>query len=242
MTRLRTGASAVLALAVVAACTAAAPVSRTTPSVAPSPAVVEQGSPRRTAHATDPLAAACSVRGTVDRSFVIAESSDYRDYLPAMGDSPELEGRSGLLVVLYEDPAEVLYLTGIPGASREPVANGVVCVVSPDRTPDVYTDVSREGLDVTRPAEADVCEDWIGRIREVPVNCRRDAPTSSAALPDDLKALLASTRWTAPDERGVYAAGTFATPGRPLASLSAEGLPGTATIGSVLGFLAPLRR
>jgi hypothetical protein len=74
---------------------------------------------------------------------------------------------SPLLVVLYAGTARLPYLTGIPGA-RDQTHEGVVCVVTPDGEPNVYSDVSRDGLRAppgTAPGETwsdpDICEAFV---------------------------------------------------------------------------------
>ena len=84
--------------------------------------------------------------------FTIPHGTDYRDHLPAMGLSPELEGVSSVYVVVYSGPMTMRYLTGQAGVERDPRVTDVVCVVTADGFPNIYTDVSREGLSVPNGA------------------------------------------------------------------------------------------
>jgi hypothetical protein len=96
----------------------------------------------------------CPVEGTLEISFVIPPGNDYKDHLPGMGASPELESKSGVLVNIYASPAKILNVSGVPGVPRPDSYNDVVCVVLPpdpaDQPPDgeaiVYYDVSRVGF------------------------------------------------------------------------------------------------
>ncbi len=57
-------------------------------------------------------------------------------------------GADGSLVVVYDGRVLAPYLTGIPGATRDPYLDGAVCVVTPDGAPNVYSDVSTAGLTI----------------------------------------------------------------------------------------------
>jgi hypothetical protein len=76
--------------------------------------------------------------------FRIPEGNDYHDHFPQMGRSPEIEGVSGLFIVVYEGPVTGLFL-GNPGASREPVSDPL-CVITPDGERTIYGGVSRERM------------------------------------------------------------------------------------------------
>lgn len=98
-----------------------------------------------------PVADECGVIGTVSLRFVIPEGQDYRDVLPEMGLSPELEGVSGATVIVYAGVVELTNLGGIPGASRESRLMRAICVITPSGEPLVYSNVSRGGMRVPGP-------------------------------------------------------------------------------------------
>jgi hypothetical protein len=83
-----------------------------------------------------------------DVVFIVPPGTEVVDWVPGLSGSPELEGQDESLVVLYAGEARHPYLTGIPGATRDQVMEGVVCVVTPDGEPNVYSDVPRTGLRV----------------------------------------------------------------------------------------------
>lgn len=114
----------------------------------------------------------CGIQGVVDVAFVIPPGARYDDLVPALTGATELEGKQGSLVVLYDGPATIKYLTGIPGASRQPTQKDIVCVVTPDGEPNIYTDIGREGMIVPEGIEftgpindETICE----RFRDAPI-------------------------------------------------------------------------
>lgn len=88
----------------------------------------------------------CNVEGEVEIAFLIPPGDDYRAYLPSMGQAPELENQSGALVVLYAGDATLPLLAGIPDATRDPILHDAVCVLPVTGEPNVYADVSRDGV------------------------------------------------------------------------------------------------
>ncbi len=86
----------------------------------------------------------CGIGGRVAAYFRIPDGNDYRDHFPNMGRAPEIEGASGLFVVVYEGPVSGPFL-GAPGASREPPSDAL-CVITPAGEPLIYGDVSRDGM------------------------------------------------------------------------------------------------
>jgi hypothetical protein len=86
----------------------------------------------------------CGVSGDIAAYFRIPAGNDYHDHFPKMGKSPEIEGESGLFVVVYDGPVSGLFL-GRPGASREPVTDAL-CVIAPGGEPNIYANASREGM------------------------------------------------------------------------------------------------
>jgi len=90
------------------------------------------------------LIATCGIGGHIAAYFRIPPGNDYRDHFPEMGRSPEIEGVSGLFVVVYEGPVSGPFL-GRPGASREPVSDAL-CVITQDGERMIYGHVSREGM------------------------------------------------------------------------------------------------
>jgi hypothetical protein len=90
------------------------------------------------------------VVGEIAYYFTIPAGSDYRTIFPHGGKAPELEGRDGLFVVVYAGDVQILNLTGggttAPGQTRPTTYSDVLCFVSPSGLPDVYSDVSREGM------------------------------------------------------------------------------------------------
>lgn len=96
---------------------------------------------------------ACGVAGRIDTAFVIPVGQRYDELVPALSGSTELDGDQGSLVLFYAGTATIKYLTGIPGASRDPTLQDVVCVITSDGQPNIYSNVSREGL-IVPPASA----------------------------------------------------------------------------------------
>lgn len=72
---------------------------------------------------------------------------DYRDILPAMGRSPELEGVSGAFVVVYAGDASVPGSGRMGDVRRTTIADGV-CVVLATGERIIYQHVSRLGMRV----------------------------------------------------------------------------------------------
>jgi len=89
---------------------------------------------------------ACGLEGVADVAFLIPPGTEYDDCVPGLAQSPELRGQAGSLVVLYKGSVGIAYLTGIPGVPRDDIVEGAVCVVTPDGQPNVYSNVTREGL------------------------------------------------------------------------------------------------
>ncbi len=88
----------------------------------------------------------CGLRGTVGVAFLVPPDTDVFGWVPGLEGSPELEGQDGSLVVVYDGEVFAPHLTGIPGATRDPYHSEAVCVVTPDGEPNVYSDISRQGL------------------------------------------------------------------------------------------------
>ncbi len=130
----------------------------------PSPSVVGSGLPHDVSPPSTPWAdpdmpvERCGLRGTVEVAFLVPPTSEVTDWVPGLRGSPELEGQDGSLVVVYDGKVFAPYLTGIPGATRDPYLEGAVCVVTPDGEPNVYSDVSV--VDLTIPAGVDAALDW----------------------------------------------------------------------------------
>lgn len=100
--------------------------------------------------ATDPRLAECgALTNTVETTFTIPAARDIWDYFPALGKSPELENdASPAFVVVFSGDYSRAIAGGPVGtsATREAtVYQGVICVVQANGTPNIYTDVSREG-------------------------------------------------------------------------------------------------
>lgn len=90
------------------------------------------------------LITTCGIGGHIAAYFRVPLGNDYRDHFPEMGRSPEIEGVSGLFVVVYVGPVSGPFL-GRPGASREPVSDAL-CLITQDGERMIYGDVSREGM------------------------------------------------------------------------------------------------
>lgn len=84
----------------------------------------------------------------VREAFTVPAGQDYRDVLPAMGYSPELEGASGAYLVVFDGEFRLPPMSGIPGQERPTTAEGVVCVLLPSGERIVYANVSLEGMKV----------------------------------------------------------------------------------------------
>lgn len=149
--------TAVLVAVLVAACSVGSP-GRTASALATS-SRPETGSPRQSvapspadtagyvsaADATELLAKCPPAAGHIHAYFRVPAGHDFHEYLPAAGKSPELDGVSALVVV-YDDPvSSVWMISGVPGASREPLSE-VVCVVMPSGQLNLYSNVSRAGM------------------------------------------------------------------------------------------------
>ncbi len=90
----------------------------------------------------------CGLRGAVKIAFLAPPATEVTDWVPGLQGSPELEGKGGSLVVVYDGTVLAPYLTGIPGATRDPYLEGAVCVVTPEGEPNVYSDVSSDDLTI----------------------------------------------------------------------------------------------
>ena len=85
------------------------------------------------------LGAACAAYSpeNVLAEFMMPSASAYRDYLPKMGKSPELDSDSApAYMVIYKGP-----VSGAHG-----MASNAVCVVQHNGTANTYADVSRDGM------------------------------------------------------------------------------------------------
>jgi hypothetical protein len=159
----------VLAAMLVSICVGCSPMSAgVAPSGSPTPLPDDSG--RDLAPQPNPKAPvqACGVEGVADAAFVVPARTSAADWLPGLDGATELDRHDGSLVVLYAGTARLPYLTGIPGASRDQTLEGVVCVVTPDGEPNVYSDVSRDGVQVppgVTPRETwsdtDICEVFV---------------------------------------------------------------------------------
>lgn len=89
---------------------------------------------------------ACGVQGVIDMAFVIPPGARYDELVPGLAGATELEGKEGSLILFYDGPAVIKYLTGIPGTDRDRTQDDLVCVVTSDGEPNIYTDVGREGV------------------------------------------------------------------------------------------------
>lgn len=88
----------------------------------------------------------CGIEGTIETAFIVPAGLQHEDFVPALAGAPELEGKGGSLFLFYEGTATIEYLTGIPGATWDPAKENVVCVITPDGQPNIYSEVSSEGL------------------------------------------------------------------------------------------------
>jgi len=88
----------------------------------------------------------------VEAAFAIDRARDYREHLPLMGRSPELETDEPAFVVIFEGPGDFVVQQAPPGAGgvavppAAPTARSewLVCVVV-GTSPSVYTDVEITG-------------------------------------------------------------------------------------------------
>lgn len=113
-------------LAIALACGAAGCTSLPSSTAAPSASDAVSG---RTCPGYDPA--------NVLAEFPMPHASSYREYLPKMGISPELDNDS--------EPAYMVIFNG-PVATYSGVESNVVCVVQHDGTANLYADVSRDGM------------------------------------------------------------------------------------------------
>ena len=101
----------------------------------------------------------CGVIGRVAAYFRVPEGNDIWDHFPNMGRAPEIEGKSGLFVAVYDGEVSGLFL-GRPGASREPVTDAL-CVLDADEGRDVYANVSRGGMRLPPGAYVAAPGEWL---------------------------------------------------------------------------------
>lgn len=130
MHRVQQSALAVLAAVALGACS---PVGASTPLQSPTIASPEESVP-------------CGATGTVLARFVLPAGTGFGDAFPNAGLAPELEGVEGLELVVYEGEITVANLTGVPDASRQTTFTDAVCVIRPDGTETLYTDISHQGI------------------------------------------------------------------------------------------------
>jgi hypothetical protein len=101
----------------------------------------------------------CGVIGRVASYFRIPEGNDIWHHFPRMGLSPEIEGRSDLFVAVYDGEVDAL-VSGQPGASREPLTDAL-CVIDGDLGPNLYVNVSREGMRLPPGAYVAQPDEWL---------------------------------------------------------------------------------
>jgi hypothetical protein len=101
----------------------------------------------------------CGILGRVSAYFRVPDGNDIWDHFPEMGRSPEIKGKSGLFVALYDGEVSGLF-TGQPGVSRGPVTE-VLCVVDPEEGPIIYSNVSRQGMQLPSDAYIVPPNEWL---------------------------------------------------------------------------------
>ena len=71
----------------------------------------------------------CGIVGRVAAYFRVPEGNDIWDHFPKMGRAPEIEGKSGMFVAVYDGEVSGPFSgdPGAPGATREPVTDAL-CV------------------------------------------------------------------------------------------------------------------
>jgi hypothetical protein len=86
----------------------------------------------------------CGVDGVIGLAFVVPPGDEVGDYVPYLATAPELAGRSGATVVMFDGPATVRYVTAETGSTPSATSDNMVCVIA-DEIPNAYPDVDREG-------------------------------------------------------------------------------------------------
>jgi hypothetical protein len=90
----------------------------------------------------------CAVYGSIQAYFRIPSGSTFWTIFPKAGKAPELDGVEQLFVVVYRDPVTIhAVMGGNPAASPE-TPTQVVCVITPIGETNIYSGVSREGLNL----------------------------------------------------------------------------------------------
>lgn len=93
----------------------------------------------------------CNALGTVLAEFDLPQGMDFWDVFPDAGLAPELEGRSGLQLIVYDGPVELTNVSGIPGIPRETSVTDAVCVVRPNGDASLYYDIPRARMNLPIP-------------------------------------------------------------------------------------------
>jgi hypothetical protein len=90
----------------------------------------------------------CGAIGSVQAQVTLPEGMDFWDVFPNAGLAPELEGVSGIELIIYAGEVELTNVSGIPGVPRDTIVDNAVCVIMPEGDANLYYDVPREGLTI----------------------------------------------------------------------------------------------
>lgn len=98
----------------------------------------------------------CGLTGEVAAYFSMEAKSSYRQYFPAMGKSPELDGVDDAFIVVYNGAVVHENRAPVPGLGKNNKLIDAVCVVLPSGDPIVYENVSRTGMALPSSAHIEV--------------------------------------------------------------------------------------
>lgn len=101
----------------------------------------------------------CGILGRVAAYFRIPDGQDIWDHFPEMLRAPEIEGAGGIFVAVYDDPVSGPFL-GRPGVPRMQPTD-VLCVITADAEPNIYSDVSRGGMTLPPGAYVAAPDEWL---------------------------------------------------------------------------------
>ena len=104
----------------------------------------------------------CGIVGRVAAYFRVPEGNDIWDHFPEMGRAPEIEGKTGMFVAVYDGEVSGLFSggPGAPGATRGPVTDAL-CVFEDEDVPNIYVNVSREGMRLPPDAYIAAPGEWL---------------------------------------------------------------------------------
>jgi hypothetical protein len=88
----------------------------------------------------------CGAAGNVEAHVTLPAGITFWDVFPEAGLAPELDGVQGLELVVFAGDVTVSNIGGMPNIPPQTTLHNAVCVIMPDGTSNLYSDVPRQGM------------------------------------------------------------------------------------------------